>query len=544
MPEESSSKERLPVVMKFSDRNMSSASEGTIREHCKVIEIAGHCWWAWWRSTAPADQIPYHIEALSQLTASGPVEIGLFNSSLQRAYVAQVAEVRTENGNSFMSPEPDHTPLYYRDQEYPAWLKLTGIQQIDGSNVMRNESTPLRETAQIDELKKRFREFTAYGLGIHWLNSPEDLQVLKLVEMDKRYMLHLSDLHFGSHHQWHCKSHPKQSGITLLQGIKHSLSEIQVDPKEIGPIVVSGDLIDQGPDKGDFTEPVDFLSALFELTGNGPNSLVVTPGNHDVRRYQAKNQEEAPKTDDSPLTDRQKSAETEYRKFLKSIFYEDPGISLVRRFKLPENEIMILQADSTALREQRVSEFGWFGTEPLKHLMTMKSAHDKAGAVNPLSFMVFHHHLLSSVEIDHIKNYDDNGGRKGRRSIDDRGPDGIISTMVDQSRILDLCTRWKVRGVLCGHQHAYSNRVFASRSAIYSTNKNPNKDPSKPFFTEIFSAGSAGCSWRPKESHLSFNLFRFEGPRFNFRTVSLHHTLGNVEVIYETDLPTDGYLTR
>lgn len=176
--------------------------------------------------------------------------------------------------------------------------------------------------------------------------------------------------------------------------------------------------------------------------------------------------------------------------------------------------------------------------------MTMKSAHDKADAVNPLSFMVFHHHLLSSVEIDHIKNYDDNGGRKGRRSIDDRGPDGIISTMVDQSRILDLCTRWKVRGVLCGHQHAYSHRVLASRSAIYSTNKNPNKDPSKPFFTEIFSAGSAGCSWRPKESHLSFNLFRFEGPRFNFRTVSLHHTLGNVEVIYETDLPTDGYLTR
>ena len=168
--------------------------------------------------------------------------------------------------------------------------------------------------------------------------------------------------------------------------------------------------------------------------------------------------------------------------------------------------------------------------------MTMKSAHDKADAVNPLSFMVFHHHLLSSVEIDHIKNYDDNGGRKGRRSIDDRGPDAIISTMVDQSRILDLCTQWKVRGVLCGHQHAHSNRVFASRNAAEHANK--------PFFTEIFSAGSAGCSWRPRDFRPSFNLFRFEGPRFNFRTVSLHHTLGNVEVIYETDLPTDGYLTR
>lgn len=530
MPEESSPKELLPVVMKFSDRNMSSAPEGTIREHCKVIESKGYCWWAWWRSTAPADQIPYHIEALSQLTASGPVEIGFFNSSLQRAYVAQVEEVRTENGNSFMSPEPDHTPSYYRDQEYPAWLKLTGIQRTDNRKIGRSESIPLEDANQINKLKERFREFTAYDLGIHWLKAPEDFQVLKLVEMDKRYMLHLSDLHFGSHHQWHCKSHPTRSGITLLEGIEHSLLKIQVDPKEIGPIVVSGDLIDRGPDHGDFSEAIDFLNNLFELTGNDSKSLVVIPGNHDVRRYRGG---EIPKTDDTPMTDRQKNAEKEYREFLKTIFFEDPGISLIREFKLPDNYIMILQADSTALRDQRVSEFGWLGTEPVKHLRAMSEAHEKAGIVNPLSFIVFHHHLVSSVDIDHIKYYDDSNSRHSR---DDRGPDAIISTMVDQSRILDLCTQWKVRGVLCGHQHAHSNRVFASRNAAEHANK--------PFFTEIFSAGSAGCSWRPRDFRPSFNLFRFEGPRFNFRTVSLHHTLGNVEVIYETDLPTDGYLTR
>lgn len=79
----------------------------------------------------------------------------------------------------------------------------------------------------------------------------------------------------------------------------------------------------------------------------------------------------------------------------------------------------------------------------MKHLRAMSEAHEKAGIVNPLSFIVFHHHLVSSVDIDHIKYYDDSNSRHSR---DDRGPDAIISTMVDQSRILDLCTRWKVRG--------------------------------------------------------------------------------------------------
>lgn len=527
----------LPVVMKFSDRNMSNAPDGTIREHCKVIEVSGYCWWAWWRSTAPADQISYHIDALSRLTHSGPVEIGLFNASLQRAYLARVEEVRTEKGRSFRSPEPEKTPEYYNSQEYPAWLKLTQIRRIDEREVTLRESTPLKRTNQLDKLKQRFRDFATYDLGIHWLDAPEDFQVLKLVEMNKSHMLHLSDLHFGSHHQWHSRLHHKQSGITLLDGIKHSLEMIQVNPREVGPIVVSGDLIDQGPDKGDFSEPIEFLGALFELTGNGPSSLVVTPGNHDVRRYRAESQEELPRTDDSPLTDRQKSGETDYRRFLKSIFYEDPGISLVRKFKLPHNDIMLLQADSTALREQRVAEFGWFGTEPVKHLQNMKEAREQPDVQNPLSFMVFHHHLLSSVEIDHINNYYDapksSGDRRGRHDKGSGG-DSIISTMVDQSRILDYCTLWEVRGVLCGHQHAHSNRVFASRSSV--------KRPSRPFFTEIFSAGSAGCSWRPKDIGLSFNLFNFKGDQFNFRTVSLSPSLKNVDVIYETDLPTDGYL--
>jgi len=86
------------------------------------------------------------------------------------------------------------------------------------------------------------------------------------------YILHLSDLHFGTKASYHRKER-------LLQIIDNQMKEVEENDKIY--TVVTGDLMDT-PSEGNKYAVENFMKIIKYKTGNEP---IIVQGNHDVRYY-------------------------------------------------------------------------------------------------------------------------------------------------------------------------------------------------------------------------------------------------------------------
>src|SRR5438270_11370554 len=118
------------ILLRFRDFGADS-----IQEHQKLIAEIGFVWWGWWKKSEEPDR-SRELEKLRARLQTGVVEIGLFDRSEERYFIATVSEcAHRSNSERISSPSPTATPPYYRNEKLPAWFKLTYIEALRNVDV-------------------------------------------------------------------------------------------------------------------------------------------------------------------------------------------------------------------------------------------------------------------------------------------------------------------------------------------------------------------------------------------------------------------------
>lgn len=515
---------KLPLVLRFSNRRMAAELNGTIWQHYQLLTRRGHCWWGWWRAQNALDLGTDPSDAFNQLVASGPAYIGLFSKSLGRAYVAKVDRVVTNHGAPILTPEREATPAYYSSEAFPAWFRLTELHRIDGARITQASETVAAESGiQIETLEDLFRNLENVEQTIVWLDDKIEPSLPTLEDITGPRILHISDLHFGAHHAWESSATSHPAKLTLADAIEKTLEQHKIDPTTIGVIVASGDISDQGPTEDRYDDALAFFRRLFSFTELSAKNLVITPGNHDVTRHVVDGAEGTFDFSQRQYDDRLRQAEEPYRAFCDELFGQPSVISRIRRFRSPASHLNFLQLNSTLPRDQYTKEYGFLGLAPLRQLDTLRQIYSEALGRNEASvnIAVQHHHVISTVKAEYVPL---------PRDTEIHDP---VSTMVDQSNLIDWCTQYKIRLLLHGHQHKLKCRMISDRFSNHDS----------PFITDIIGAGSAGATWRADREEMSFNLYDVNTDRIRFRALGMDREMARLEPLRDFHIPTSGEMT-
>lgn len=519
---------KLPFALKFSNRVMAPSLSGTIWQHNRIIDrnSQGYCWWGWWRAENASDLETDQTAAFEAAIGGKPTQIGLFSKSLGRAYVATIDAVFANNGMKVNSPEPEYTPAYYAADPYPAWFRVRHIERVDRKPITAtSELDPEDSDYQIQMLEARFRTLGVSDATVLWLDDEILPTLPTLTSTSGTQILHLSDLHFGANHEWTTEQIKRPGGITQFEAIRRTLETHEVTPSNIGVIIISGDISDYGPNPARYANARRFLDQLFTLTGTEPKNLVIVPGNHDVTRHRVDpSTGESFKFDESLYDDRQKEGEREYNEFCAEVFGKPSSITRLRRFETPHNNLNILQMNSTLPRDQFNKEYGFFGLEPLQFFDAMAKLLEKGqyDGTNPINIAVSHHHPISTVKTEYVPN----------PGLDPEDVHDPVSSMVDQSNLIDWCTQYRVRFLLHGHQHKTKFRSISDRFS--------NANDGDLFFTELMAAGTAGAKFRADDEPMAFNLYDLEGDTVRVRALPMDIQLSRRAALYDFLVPTDG----
>jgi hypothetical protein len=234
------------IVLRFSDYNGTQ----TVDLHSSIIEEFGHVWWGWWKKNHEEKK----TNLLNDIAGKCPLSVGIVNRDEKKYYKAECQEVIFDRmGEMLLSPESHLTPTYYQNEEVPAWLKFSSI-----ISILEEEFRELFDSmpdgdATLFEVEERPR----------YKKHVKDLQV-KVPECIKApgdAILHLSDLHFGSHHAFapQDQNHPIDE-VSLATMIAKRMEDTN---QKIGVVVVSGDFITGGQPAA-FSEALKFLNTLAE----------------------------------------------------------------------------------------------------------------------------------------------------------------------------------------------------------------------------------------------------------------------------------------
>jgi 3',5'-cyclic AMP phosphodiesterase CpdA len=304
--------------------------------------------------------------------------------------------------------------------------------------------------------------------------------------------------------------------------VERTFAQHKLKPTDIGVIVVSGDIADHGPDQNRYADALDFFNRLFAMTGLSSKHLVITPGNHDVTRHVIEAGEATFDFSQRQYDDRVRRTEEPYRQFCDALFGTPTEISRLRRFKTSVGELNFLQLNSTLPRDQYTKEYGFLGLAPLRPLEDLGSLYQEARSRGDVAvnIAVQHHHVISTVKAEHVPE---------PKASEIHDP---VSTMVDQSNLVDWCAQYKVRLLMHGHQHKLKCRVIGDRFLT----------PEGLFVTDVIGAGTAGASWRADGERMSFNLYDVGPERIRFRAFAMDREMTWSSPLRDLELPTSGWM--
>lgn len=224
------------VVLRFRDHEEDI---DTIEEHKRLIREVGYVWWGWWKKESEPDR-PDEIAQLHSRAQQGTLIAGLFDTSTNRYFFSQIAAFVQTNG----APDERSTPHYANKKKIGTWIKLLSI-----------------EVATLAEFTHHFGDVP---LGEHTffpitLGGSKPNQALSdYVRLTSNYVVHISDLHFGSDHGFPLK---KEVGTdSVVNRLRDDL--IGIFGGSPGLIVVSGDLTTKGDANALQVEGLNFLNAL------------------------------------------------------------------------------------------------------------------------------------------------------------------------------------------------------------------------------------------------------------------------------------------
>jgi predicted MPP superfamily phosphohydrolase len=471
-------------VLRFRDLG----TKDTISEHCKLIGKYGYVWWGWWHK--PPEKIPRNTFAQFSgvIESKGHLEIYLVDSGNELLYRATLNDIdisQTEKRKG--CPEPNKTPSYYSTQEFKAWFRLTSIEQVSSERLRDwsyDEVTDFlydpwstvfqnKRVSSIQEMLNRTHR-TIYFIQPyekqHWDRPLEPQPPIKPANFmtepifsNSTYILHLSDLHFSTHHhEFSLKPDEiRKSFGTLLCNDLHQYKDVPP-----AAVIISGDLTWQGQPE-EFDLAYDFIRMLQSTFDLDSYHFVIIPGNHDIQ-WGEQDEHEYDRT--KPVARPKAEAEQNYKTFFKKCFGLPPTdfLSMGRRYVLGNYiSVDIVGLNSSRLEQRPFAGYGYISTEQVQEAARDMGWQDMQ---HPTKYrmLVLHHHVIPVASIEKISNYDEN-----------------YSLTLDAGQLIYEALKLKID--LVAHGHMYQPFV----SSISRAAKNSNFLPSQTL--TVHGAGSAGA---------------------------------------------------
>lgn len=431
-------------ILRFRD---ISKGVNTIQEHQKIIIKNGSVWWGWWKKHDEESNEEYLKSISVDLKKEKILSIGLFNRSTDEYFEANLCNMEFDFSEQIYTPSQELTPEYYNSQSLFCWFKLSHIKII-----------------QLEEFERKFIKVPSSLEKSFFLSSKSNTIVQQRIKVESNYILHISDIHFGTDYGFPAIKAPDQKPL-----IDHLDEYINYEKDiSIGLILISGDLTSRGDVNQFFQQVINFLNLLCEKFSLTKEKIVIVPGNHDI-----------------PLTNADKtnySHEETYKAFLNQFYGEKKEISGINTFLLPDNiKVDILRINSIRLREEHESNFGYVGWDDYPRII-QESGISKNKSVK---IALLHHHLLP------VPN---------EEALDSLGEFGSVSVTVDSGKVIEGLQNYGFQIVLHGHQHVPGlNKVGRGRREEY------NLVLDKELY--LLGAGSLGAKVDRLSGHMRDNSF-------------------------------------
>lgn len=402
----------------------------------------GSALWGWWKKAKEVFPDPTLAEIAADLKNAQNVCVYFVNSDTRTFYKAPLKKIYYEAGGKYIeAPTPSLCPSYYNKKEAPAWFEIGEIEAVS-DNTLKDFvlSEDNRTTRHYDSIPKE--AIGQHILDTTFLDHPVSMWFLcPAIEMDflgthsvpniskgsyptkGKYILHLSDLHFGTNHAYRnplAGEGPIGKEMLIDELVEDLKSYKQEIYNNIGLILITGDLT-WCANPHEFSNAAHFIKQLKKEFGLGNHHIIVVPGNHDIEWL-----------DKNGAIDQ--NAELNYRNFYREIYNAKPNDELLKigRFDIGDENICIIAINSCRLESKENAGYGYVGSDQLRKIQKYFSENTDID----YTIALLHHHILP---VNYIEDYDPNSKR--------------ISMLLDAESVIRTLVSCGGNTTLHGHQH-------------------------------------------------------------------------------------------
>lgn len=428
------------ILLRFRDLTQNI---DTVVAHNEIAEDKGSVLWGWWKKDAEFFPDPILSDIARDIEKLSGIKIFFINSDKNTYYEADLKKVFYKLGGECQpAPIPDLCPDYYKDKLLPAWFEIGRIVEVDTPTlsdfVISRENRTSSHSSSIP-----YNAIGAFVNDVNILSHPVSMWFLCPSEQfdysgvrsvsnissgtyhtKGKYILHLSDLHFGPNHGYR---NPLSAGnpTSKSQLIEDLVEDIQAwNPEvlnKIGLVLITGDLT-WNANPHEFSNAARFTEQLQEEFGLSNCHIVVVPGNHDIEWLDNEGNIDI-------------NANLNYSNFYKTIYGTLPMETMLKinQFKLDGKNVCIIAINSCRLESKENAGYGYVGYDQLKKI---KEYLERNKNNIDYSIALLHHHVLP---VNHMEEYDPKSKR--------------ISMLLDAEATISTLVASGVNAILHGHQH-------------------------------------------------------------------------------------------
>lgn len=426
--------------------------QDTVERHNEIVKCnkrSSRVLWGWWKKETEAFPVPSLSQLQERLECDGHKNsstVFFVNSGTKKLYKAELYRIHFDPEIKPFRPGEanDLCPGYYNSNPLYAWFEVGELKQIQAEELEMYVFSTCNSTFDGNGFsaisKNRIGQpvdttdfsFLEDNISLWFICKKENLQPTSIKIFPNiyhksyltkgRYILHLSDLHFGTQHAYAIPN--VKNGIigkqTLIDSICRDLTIQKIHFSEIALVLLTGDLTCTA-NAQEFNEAARFIEELKRRFSLGAGQIVCVPGNHDVEWI---NKEGVLDED----------AELNYRNFSRGIYNCEAEDSLIRinEFLIGGRKVAIFALNSCRVESRETAGIGYVGTAQMQLI-------EDFVRLNPdlrYKIALLHHHLLP---VNFTESYSSNQKN--------------VSMLLDAEALMQNLISCGIQTVLHGHQH-------------------------------------------------------------------------------------------
>lgn len=419
----------------------------TIDEHNKIVDKHERVLWGWWKKPAEAMPDP-GLTIVSKDLNEGDERVLFVDSGDQSLFRAPLFRIHYEPGGKLLPPPHKlYCPDYYEKKELPAWFEIGRIKKIGTIASVLAKYVFSSENRKASHYSIAALHQEAIGQTVAdvpfldsnvslWLVTPtDDVGLLARPNIVRpvdrgiwkskgRFILHLSDLHFGDEHAFrnHLATAPRTGKERMLDALLSDLPAAGIGPDDVALVFATGDFTWRG-ESHEFANAESFLVDLADALGLHRSQLLIVPGNHDIEW----------RTNSADIDE---NAELNYSRFATSLYHAPPRQDFFRlaRFSVGHHAFTIVALNSCRIESKATAGLGFVGQSQIQAAYKELTAlPEDAGDIR---VCLMHHHLLPVNYVEEVPTSEKH-----------------VSISLDAEAILRFLISSHVQLVLHGHQH-------------------------------------------------------------------------------------------